>query len=287
MTRDGSTPTPPVGGGWHVTDVHLTAYRAGEVGDVLAASVEAHLLGCEACRGRLAAQSVADPVAAERSARRWEALADAVDRPRGTAVGRTLGRLGLPTAPLRQAWAAAFVVACALPLVLASFTELPDALPLLVLAPVVPVLATAFAFSADVDPAGELALVAPVAGFRRLVERSVVVGVAVVPAGLLAAYGLGLPVGQAAAWLLPGLALAALVLLAATLGIDAVRAGVALGAAWALAVLAPGLAGPEAARTAVEVVAGPLAQVAAAVVLVVAATLATGRRQLVGAGRPA
>lgn len=283
----GSTPTPPPArGGWHVSDVHLTAYRAGEVDDVLAASVEAHLMVCEACRGRLADRAAADPVAAERATRRWTELAAEVDRPRRSTLGRALRRLGLPTAPLRRAWGAAFVVACVLPLVLAATTDLPDALPLLVLAPVVPVLATAFAFSEDVDPAGELALAAPVAGFRRLAERSVVVGVAVLPAGLLAASGLGLSAAEAVAWLLPGLALASLVVLAATLGVDAVRAGVVLGATWALAVLVPALTGPEAARSAVGVVAGGAMQVGAAAALAVAAAL-TAVRQRRDAGRTA
>lgn len=41
---------------WHVDDGSLTAYSGGTAAPVLAASVEAHLLGCAGCRDRLAAQ---------------------------------------------------------------------------------------------------------------------------------------------------------------------------------------------------------------------------------------
>ena len=76
---------------WHLSPDVLAAYVGdpsvpGAPDPVLAASVEAHLLRCAACRAGVAAAST--PADSER---RWARLAEVVDSPRRASWGRSIG----------------------------------------------------------------------------------------------------------------------------------------------------------------------------------------------------
>jgi hypothetical protein len=221
---------------WHLSPDLLSSYLDGLERDrldpVLSASIEAHLLRCVSCRADLAAVSSA---ASSDSERRWAALAEAVDVP-----GRAgFGRIGLSTRPLLAAWATAVVLLIVVPLV--PLVVLGVAVPtlLLALAPLVPTAAVALSYRVASDPAGEMSLAAPLAGFRLVSRRVLLVGLAALPLGLVAALVLGLPMSVGLAWVLPGLALSALALLAGTTRVDPWYAAAAFGSVWALAVGTP------------------------------------------------
>ena len=82
---------------WHADDDLLVAYAAGRADDVLASSVEAHLLACDACRSRLARH-----VPQVRLASNWEAVVVALDAPRVGLVERLLVGVGLSPGTTRR-----------------------------------------------------------------------------------------------------------------------------------------------------------------------------------------
>ena len=84
-----------------------------------------------------------------------------------------------------------------------------------------------------------MALAAPVAGLRIVSGRALLVAIGAAPVGIAAALLLGLPLQVALGWLLPGLALSTLVLLAGTTRVDPALVAGVLGAAWAVAVARP------------------------------------------------
>ena len=100
---------------WHAEDDLLAAYAAGSADDVLAASMEAHLVACDPCRSRLARH-----VPRDRLASNWEAVVVTLDAPRAGLVERLLVRVGLSprtarllvaTPALRWSWAASVSMA--------------------------------------------------------------------------------------------------------------------------------------------------------------------------------
>jgi hypothetical protein len=198
---------------WHASADLLTRFaRAPEALDpTTAASVEAHLLGCVACRRAVAAAADPEEVAAS-----WRSIVDVIDRPRERLGARFLRRFGVPiettrlvaaTRPLVVGWLAAVVGSMALAVVLSRIVGSPG--PFLVIAPVVPALVVWLAFAPIADPAGEAGVATPLAGAGLVLRRLVAVEV---PAAVaLAAGAAAVPhAGHAAvAWLLPGLALAA------------------------------------------------------------------------------
>jgi hypothetical protein len=108
----------------------------------------------------------------------------------------------------------------------------------LLLAPAVPLLGVAAAWSRGLDPAHELVVASPRAGLDLVLRRTVAVLAVVVPALTVA----GLVVGASPArWLLPCLALTAGALaLGEVVGLHRAATGLAL--AWAAVVVAPSLA---------------------------------------------
>jgi len=258
---------------WHLTPPTVTAYRAADVDPVMAASVEAHLLGCAECRAAVAAS--AGPRAAAESRRRWESLAEQVDASRRP----PLTRLGLSTPPLLAAWAAALVMVFLVP-VLPLFT-MGAGVPtlLLALAPLAPPAAVVLAYRVGADPAGELSLATPLAGLRLVAARALLVAIGAVPLGLAAALVLGLPLSVAFAWLLPGLALSAVVLLAGTTRLDPAAVAAVLGTCWALAVATPSATRRVSVELVAAQVSGPTVQLTALAVAAVALTLAVSRRE--------
>ncbi|GAA0383854.1 hypothetical protein Acor_70320 [Acrocarpospora corrugata] len=202
---------------WHVDDELATRYSGGDLGGTAAASVEAHLLACERCRG-----SVAGAVPADRLGRLWREVADAVDAPgpgpferlpRWAGIDEPTARLLAAAHSLRLPWLAANAVALLFAVLAAGVDDRWGMLWFLGLAPVLPVAGVALAFGRGADPAHEIGLAAPYSAFRLMLARAAAV--------LVTSAGLAFVAGFAAlgrdwavvAWLLPALALTALTLL--------------------------------------------------------------------------
>ena len=270
---------------WHADDQDLGAYLAGRTPPVLAASLETHLLGCAACRTRLGALD--DPAEQEVA---WNRLADAVDRP---SRSPWIVRSAVATPVMVQAALLAVLLVGLVPL--AAATALGDGgiVTLLVLAPLAPVAAVALAYRDTSDPSGEMGLAAPAAGLRLVALRALLVSAVALPLalGVLLAVDTWLgdvPVRLAFAWCLPGLALAALVLLAGTTRIDPVQVALAAAAGWAVLigsiVVADRTLAPE---VFADVIAGPLVQAAALAIAATALVLTVVRRDAIAYRRTA
>lgn len=263
---------------WHATDEELVAYRRGSHDSVLAASIEAHLLACTTCRGALAG----DTDVRTDTARRWDDLAARMDSPpttRWSGLQRSvLTRPALATRPLLIAWVAAIGVLLAVLLLPLLVVGGGGTTVLLAAAPLAPMLAVVLAYRHASDPAGEMALATPMAGFRLIATRAVTVALTATPLAVVVALLLNLPAHVAFGWLLPGLALATLVLMAGTVRMDpAVTAGV-LGAGWALVIVAPTVLRQITAEAVAQAVASPGAQLLALAVAALALALALTRR---------
>jgi len=260
---------------WHVTHPHLDSYRAGTAPPILADSIEAHLLHCAECRAAVAdpARSAGGADRAADSERRWAAVVAQIDA--GTA--RPVVHLAVATRPLVTALGVAALLLVALPLVVAASAGA-ERVPTVVLAgaPLAPMIAVAFAYRRETDPAGELSLATPLSGIRLVARRALVVGLCSAPLGVGTGLATGLSLGVALAWLLPGLALAALVLLAGTTRLDPAAVAGALGTAWALGVaLSDRFRSSDAA---VDLVTGAPTQLAALLAAAVALAVAVLRR---------
>ncbi|MFI9379019.1 zf-HC2 domain-containing protein [Streptomyces parvulus] len=229
--------------GWHVAEGDLRDYARGELAVPLLWSADAHLTGCAHCRGVLA--ELSDPAALDAG---WERLDAELDAPRPgwfegllvrCGVGDGTARLLAATPVLRRSWfgaVAAVLVTTFLVAFSAGAVERPALF--LALAPLLPLAGVAVAYGPVMDPTYEMAVVAPVHGFRLLMIRTVavlVVALGVNGLASLAMPGYGL---TALAWLLPGLALTTAGL-ALTPRLGPVGGPVAVGAVWvALLVLA-------------------------------------------------
>jgi len=231
--------------GWHLDPEAIRRYAEGAVPPPLAASAEAHLMKCAACRAEIASY-----VDSRRMESIWHEVVDRVDAPRPSVFERMLTRLGVgeatarlvaATPTLRGPW----LLAVAGVLALAAWTAQVDErlLPMfLVVAPLGPLVSVAFAFAGGLDPTREIGLAAPYPGLRLLLIRTAAVLAVTVP--LVATAGLALPGSNwlAAAWLLPttGLTCAALALTARMTPVVAV--GV-VASAWVLATAPTAFAG--------------------------------------------
>jgi hypothetical protein len=145
----------------------------------------------------------------------------------------------------------------------------------------------ALAYRSAADPSGEIALATPMAGLRMVAARGLLVASVAAPLGVLPAVLLDVPLHLAAAWLLPGLALSSLVLLAGTTRFDPATVVAVLGTAWALAVATPGATRRMTAHAVAEQVASSETQVTAVAVVVVALALTFQRRQHISYRRSA
>ncbi|MFG2679521.1 zf-HC2 domain-containing protein [Streptomyces sp. NPDC048392] len=227
---------------WHVDEDDLRAYARGGLAAPVLWSADAHLSACATCRGVLA--EVSDAAALDAG---WERLDAELDAPRPGRIEGLLVRCGvddgtarlLAAAPvLRRSWfgavAAVLLVSC-----LVAYSAGAAGRPALFLAfaPLLPLASVALAYGPALDPAYEMAVVAPMHGFRLLMIRTVAVLVVALGAGGLA--GLAMPgYGPAAlAWLLPGLGLTATGL-ALTPRLGPVIAPSVLAGVWAAVLLA-------------------------------------------------
>jgi hypothetical protein len=179
----------------------------------LAASVEAHLVGCAACRA-----VVADATDPAWLAPAWKGIRDTIERPR-PGILRRLGVSERDAVLLRasQVLRGPWTFATAAILIFAVVASWPGNVfgqaAYLLVAPLVPVLGVAGAFAAT-DPINEITNPTPYSKTRLTLLRAVVVVVTTVP--LVVLLGALLPIGWlAVAWLGPalGLTLSALVAL--------------------------------------------------------------------------
>lgn len=154
---------------WHAEDDLLRAYAAGSADDVVASSVEAHLVACGSCRSRLARH-----VPQDRLFSNWEAVVVALDAPRPGLVEHLLVRVGVSpstarllvaTPALRWSWAASVAMALTFSLVAATRPGA-EAFLLLLTAPLVPLAGVALAFNRSLDPSAEIVDATPLGGCR-------------------------------------------------------------------------------------------------------------------------
>jgi hypothetical protein len=226
---------------WHVPDDDLREYARGAARPPWRWSTEAHLATCPRCRRRLTEH--ADPAAVHAG---WARLDAELDAPRPGPAEALLVRLGVAahtarllacTPGLRRSWLAAvgftLVVAAAVAHLRQSMTV---PVPLLAIAPLLPLIGVAISFGPRVDPSYELSVVAPLHTVRLLLLRCAAVlsattaltGIASVAVPGYGAVVLG--------WLVPSLALT-LLSLALTPRFGPVAAPAGVGSGW-LALLA-------------------------------------------------
>jgi hypothetical protein len=222
---------------WHVPEQQLRAWIDGTASMAAAASVEQHVVSCEACRRAVAVS--AGPVDTGDLDVAWIGIRDAIEAPPLNALGRGLRRSGvresdailLSSAPaLTGAWITG-VALVALFTALATTASPGRGLAMfLILAPLLPVAGVAAAYGADVDPTYELTLSSPYSKLRLLLLRTAAVVLTCVPITVLAAIPLKGPWWVAVAWLVPAAAFVA-VTLAMTTFVPPVYAatGIALG----------------------------------------------------------
>jgi hypothetical protein len=220
---------------WHLDPEVVRHYVAGTVGPAVAASAEAHLMACAACRAQLAST-----VDVQRTAAIWRVVADRVDAPRRGVLERVLARLGVgdatarlvaATPTLRGPWLLAIAGVLAFAAAAANADERWLGV-FLVMAPLGPLGGVAVAFASGLDPSREIGLATPYSGLRLLLIRTAAVLVATVAIAVTA--GLALPGSAwlAAAWLLPAVGLTS-VALALTGRLRHVVAVSAVAAGWA------------------------------------------------------
>ena len=223
---------------WHADDAMLERYAAGQADMAFSASVEAHLMACAGCRGRVARFSDADVLRRARSG-----LQDSVQRAQPPLLLRIARRYGLSEEDsvllthsqlLRGPWTLATVAV----LVFAVAASFPDAylsqsLYLLV-APLVPVLGVSGAFAAT-DSLAELTSATPYSKLRLCLLRTAAVVTASIPLTVL--FGAIMPgIGWlAVAWLGPALGLT-LTALAAMTWLRPAVAGIGVCLLWTFAV---------------------------------------------------
>ncbi len=230
---------------WHLDPQAIRRYAQGAAPPELAASAEAHLMKCAACR-----DVISSYVDTRRAEAIWHEVADRVDAPRGSWPERMLVRLGVSeatarliaaTPTLRGPW----LLAVAGVLLLAAWAAQVDErflLMFLVAAPLGPLAGVAMAFAGGLDPTREIGLAAPYSGLRLLLIRTAAVLAVTVP--IVAAAGLALPGSNwlAAAWLLPTAGLICAVL-ALTARMTPVAATGLVATAWVLVTAPITLAG--------------------------------------------
>jgi hypothetical protein len=203
---------------WHVPAAQIGDYLTDRLDQPTASSVEAHLLGCPACREAVARRS--DPASLAAS---WESLERAVDDRDRSWVVRVGRRAGLsdrdartlaPTASLKAGWPAATLMALLASAALArragGAEEAMARLVFLTIAPLAPLAAVVAALGAASEPAPEISRAAPASRLRIGAVRALVVLTGAVGVGALASVVVPGDLLDAVVWLLPALAVSGL-----------------------------------------------------------------------------
>ncbi|KIE28033.1 membrane protein [Streptomyces sp. MUSC 125] len=253
---------------WHVSADLAARYAGGVLPETEAWSLEKHVESCAGCASRVSEAVHGTTAGAVLAQARKAVLAAAPEPPRlppapaatppsrparpKAPVASRLARLLWAAGPaVRGAWLPAVLVVAGGALGLAYGTGFPGARALLLaVAPVVPVAGVTLSYGPHADPLHEIAASTPGGGLRLALTRTVAVLAVSLP--LLTLTGLLLPASgapAAAAWLLPGLALAlGSLALASFLGCR--TAAWLTGGGWLCAVLAPVPTSPAGASTA-------------------------------------
>ncbi|MET7572735.1 zf-HC2 domain-containing protein [Streptomyces sp. NPDC005492] len=197
---------------WHMAEDDVRAYARGELVAPLLWSADTHLERCAECRALLA--TVSDPVALDAG---WERLDAELDAPKRGLLESLLVRFGVAdhtarllaaTPVLRRSWLGAVVALLVMTVLMTNALKNTGSPSLFLgLAPLLPLGGVALSYGPKFDPTYEMAVVAPLHGFRLLMIRTVAVLVAGL--GLNGLASLALPAYGLAAlgWLLPALAL--------------------------------------------------------------------------------
>ncbi|NHC15040.1 zf-HC2 domain-containing protein [Motilibacter deserti] len=220
---------------WHAPEALLRAYAAQAAPPAAAVSLEAHLDTCADCRARLA-QALPAATASVLATARAGVLARVASEPSPVPARRWRSRV-VRSAPLAWLLGCLAVLTSASALDVGS-TQRPALV--LLLSPALPLIGVAAAWGSRLDPYAEVTASTPAAGLSLLLRRTLTVLLAVVPV----AGGVGLVRGAPGPglWLLPCLGVTAVALaLGGVVGLQ--RATATLGAAWAAAVVLPGIAG--------------------------------------------
>jgi hypothetical protein len=200
----------------------LSLYSEGRLSDSASLSIEAHFLDCPTCRS-LASQTT-DP---RRREEIWTGVTEALQQPRTTervlalfGIPEHLSRLLVMTPSVRGSWFLSMLAVLAMSAVVAPNMFGGGPLLFLILAPLVPVIGIAVCFGPPLDPVREIGLASPTGGFRlTLIRASAVlvasIGVVFVPATFIQ------DLRVMVVWLLPGLILTVLTLLASTVMLPA------------------------------------------------------------------
>ncbi|MEI5520351.1 zf-HC2 domain-containing protein [Streptomyces brasiliscabiei] len=231
----------------HASTRLLDGYARGDT-DIAADemwALEAHLEACRTCRDRLsAATATGAPGVTALVGAVWSDLAPQLAAvPPMPRRRRWSARLSRWLTPTMAPWLAMVMSVTLLALLFdlgAPGTGLGSGgvSPVLLLAPVLPVLGVAASWSRGLDPAYELTASVPRAGLPLVLRRTTAVLAVVVPVLLAGGWLTGVTAAQ---WLLPCLAFTTTTLaLGGVVGVT--RAAVALIAVWAAVVLAPTLA---------------------------------------------
>ena len=198
---------------WHVPADELGRYASGGARSFEIASVEAHLVACASCCAALAVVRASMTTGDSASDASWSRIVDRIDQPRRVLrMGTSTLQLCLASPPLV---AATLGLASTLLVLIGILTvvDAPQSLPvLLALAPLAPVAGAVLAYQPEADPAGAMAPATPLAAGRLLFLRAMMASVVTLVAGLAASAVAPLSAEALLLWLLPGLALTAIVL---------------------------------------------------------------------------
>jgi hypothetical protein len=238
-----------------------------------AASTEAHLVECAACR-----ESFGPLMAAEPLDRAWDGIRATIEAPRRSALERVLGRLGMSgesarllvaVPAFRGAWLLGMLVVTLFAGLAALFSGERGLALFLLVAPLAPVAGVAASFGGDADPAHELVTVTPHSALRLLLLRTAGVLVTSVPATILLGLTLPGPAWLGVAWLTPAVA-GVTVTLAFAPSIGATPAAVVFGVFWTFAVAAATRVHDplEVVEPAMQIALGALALASVAILLV-------------------
>jgi hypothetical protein len=264
--------------GWHADHDDLERLLDGRAGQVLAASLESHLMACDACSDEMNRLAFADATLDEV----WQSVRRQLEDPAPSLVERALaalarspetGRLLTAVPAMRAGWLAGVVIAVTFAGLAAVFAEQLGLAVFLLCAPMAPVAGVAAAFGGEADPSSEIVSTTPYSSGRLLTVRTLAVLVTSVPVTLLVGLALPGPTWLAVAWLGPALAGVSATLAAApVLGFPV--AGATVCSLWSLAVGAA-----MAAREPLALV-GPAAQAASLVLVAGCACVLAWRSQV-------